>query len=563
MKLFYLGPEGTFTHQAAMTAADQFATLGDFDLIALPDVPAIMQAVQSRQGWGVIAWENNVEGYVVPNLDALIDAPNAAGFARISVDVAFNAFTVRGHSIYDCTGNPVSAHPHGLAQCTRFIAEHHLQPEPASSNAAACRDLKPGRVALGPSICGELYDLDTLAEHVQDFDGAHTEPVGRKGGYFMRSKALPPARAQGHIVPFLEAAALFAALCIFARTAALMLAAAITAPLPMAETLFWLGRQSAQEQPASSVQVEAAPDSTPEAAASSLPQAVQALTGNIEDYLVPLLGEEARPADAGTVIEKNYPQGSGEKYIPCGAGSIKNNTRQTAADIAAEIENPLPFAIEPNSPDPQVLVMHTHATEDYRLSAGLWFAPGDGARSTDCSVNMCAVGRVVADTLNAAGINTLHDETLNDYPSYTGSYANSRAVVQQYLARYPSIKVVLDVHRDAIETESGSRYAPVCTVDGRQAAQVMIICGCDNGTTVQLPGWRQNLRFAAAWERSMEGMYPGFTRPVLFSYRFYNQDLTTGSLLIEIGGHGNNLNEALYAGQLAAKGLAAALLGGA
>ena len=159
----------------------------------------------------------------------------------------------------------------------------------------------------------------------------------------MRSKALPPARAQGHIVPFLEAAALFAALCIFARTAALMLAAAITAPLPMAETLFWLGRQSAQEQPASSVQVEAAPDSTPEAAASSLPQAVQALTGNIEDYLVPLLGEEARPADAGTVIEKNYPQGSGEKYIPCGAGSIKNNTRQTAADIAAEIENPLPF----------------------------------------------------------------------------------------------------------------------------------------------------------------------------------------------------------------------------
>lgn len=205
--------------------------------------------------------------------------------------------------------------------------------------------------------------------------------------------------------------------------------------------------------------------------------------------------------------------------------------------------------------------MHTHATEDYRLSAGLWYSPGDGARTTDTNLNMCAVGRVMADTLNAAGLNTLHDETLNDYPSYTGSYANSRAVVQRYLAQYPSIKVVLDVHRDAIETEGGSRMAPVCTVDGRQAAQVMIICGCDNGGSVQLPDWRQNLRFAAAWERSMEGMYPGFTRPVLFSYRFYNQDLTTGSLLIEIGGHGNNLNEALYAGQLAANGLVQALLG--
>ena len=378
----------------------------------------------------------------------------------------------------------------------------------------------------------------------------------------MRSRTPLPTRQPGQLLPFTEAAALFAALCIFARSAVLVLAALLAAPIPAVQTVIALGQQAAQAQQAASVQADPAPESAPEAAASSVPQAVQALTGSIEDYLVPLLGEDARPADAGTILEKNYSQGSGEKYIPCGAGSIKNNTRQTAADIAAEIANPLPFAIEPNSPDPQVLVMHTHATEDYRLSAGLWFSPGDGARSTDRSINMCAVGRVVADTLNAAGINTLHDETLNDYPSYTGSYANSRAVVQQYLAQYPSIKVVLDVHRDAIESESGSRYAPVCTVEGRQAAQVMIICGCDNGTTVQLPNWRQNLRFAAAWERSMEGMYPGFTRPVLFSYRFYNQDLTTGSLLIEIGGHGNNLNEALYAGQLAAKGLAAALLGG-
>ena len=117
-----------------------------------------------------------------------------------------------------------------------------------------------------------------------------------------------------------------------------------------------------------------------------------------------------------------------------------------------------------------------------------------------------------------------------------------------------------DVHRDAMES-GDARVRPLTTLDGQPTAQVMIIAGCNNGGTVQLPNWRQNLRFAAAWERSMEGMYPGFTRPVLFSYRFYNQDLTTGSLLIEIGGHGNNLNEALYAGQLAANGLVQALLG--
>ena len=362
---------------------------------------------------------------------------------------------------------------------------------------------------------------------------------------------------QSRAVPFLQAAVLFAALCIFARSAALVLAAFLAAPVPAAQTLLHLGQQAVESRAAAT-----SAESVPEAASAPSPaqEAAAPVQTGVEQYLVALQPDEARPADAGTVTEQQFGQGSGEKYIPCGAGSIKNNTRQTAADIAAEAAQPLPFAIEKDSAAPQVLIMHTHATEDYRLSAGLWFAPGDGARSTDRSINMCAVGRVMADTLNAAGICTLHDETLNDYPSYTGSYANSRAVVQQYLAQYPSIKVVLDVHRDAIERENGTRCAPVCSIDGRQAAQVMIICGCDNGTSVQLPAWRQNLRFAAAWERSMEAKYPGLTRPVLFSYRFYNQDLTTGSLLIEIGGHGNNLNEALYAGYLAAQGLADALL---
>ncbi len=365
-----------------------------------------------------------------------------------------------------------------------------------------------------------------------------------------------PQAEPGRALPFLLAAGLLLGLTVFAHSVVLVLAAVAAGPFPAAQTALFLSRKS-MEQAASQ-----AAETPPEAESGAAEEAAEstALPENgIEAYLVTLQDDTAKPENAGTVLEKSYPQGSGEKFIACGAGSIKNNTRVPAAEVAAEIENPLPFAVEWNSPEPQVLIMHTHATEDYRLAAGLWFTPGDGSRSTDRNLNMCAVGRVMADTLNAAGLNTLHDETLNDYPSYTGSYANSRAVVQQYLAQYPSIKVVLDVHRDAIETESGSRMAPVCTVNGRQAAQVMIICGSDNGTTVNLPNWRQNLRFAAAWERAMEGRYPGFTRSVLLGYRFYNQDLTTGSLLIEIGGHGNNLNEALYAGQLAAEGLIRAL----
>ena len=187
--LHYLGPEGTFTHQAALGAAhalQSFTDTEDMQLVAQPDVATILNAVASNDEWGVIAWENNIEGYVVPNLDAMIDASNVAAFARVGVDVSFDAFVSADTApdSADATLHPddlikqctmISAHPHGLAQCRRFAQSHHLQAVPAASNGAACRDLKPGCVALGPSICGELYGLTRVATAVEDYPGAHTE----------------------------------------------------------------------------------------------------------------------------------------------------------------------------------------------------------------------------------------------------------------------------------------------------------------------------------------------------------------------------------------------------
>ena len=158
--------------------------------------------------------------------------------------------------------------------------------------------------------------------------------------------------------------------------------------------------------------------------------------------------------------------------------------------------------------------------------------------------------------LNDAGITTLHDTTLHDSPSYTESYARSAQTARRYLEEYPSIKVVLDVHRDAMES-GDARVRPLTTLDGQPTAQVMIIAGCNNGGTVQLPNWRLNLCFAAKWEERMEMLYPGLTRPVLCGYRFYNQDVSPGALLIEIGGHANTVQQAVRAGQYAAKALAA------
>ena len=226
--LYYLGPEGSFTHQAAMRAgqAEGLPSSCQFRLVPVPDAAQIIERVQSHDGWGMIAWDNNIEGFVVPNLDGLIEAADAVGVARVGIDVTFQAFTVPGAvSGVECrraehdehasprhrvaaigavadnadggTGSPdgmdgaadgvdgdsgdlisgwqVRAHPHGLAQCRRFISRHRLSASPAASNAAACRDLKIRQVALGPALCAELYGLDTIATRVEDFPGARTD----------------------------------------------------------------------------------------------------------------------------------------------------------------------------------------------------------------------------------------------------------------------------------------------------------------------------------------------------------------------------------------------------
>lgn len=267
--------------------------------------------------------------------------------------------------------------------------------------------------------------------------------------------------------------------------------------------------------------------------------------------------EEPIPEGMAAILRAHYEQGTGEHYIQSGAATVRNCTTLSAGEVAAEMMQPLPFAIVPDSTEPQVLIMHTHATETYELEDKSWCDPAFSARSTDTGINMVAVGAQIAAELNAAGICTVQDTTLHDYPSYNGSYAKSNATVRDYLARYPSIKVVLDVHRDAIQREDGTRVKPVAEINGQTAAQVMIICGAD--VDGNLPNFKQNLRFASRWQDKMESMFPGLTRPVLFDYRYYNQDLTTGSLLIEMGGHANTLAEAQYAGQLVGKALAALL----
>jgi prephenate dehydratase len=161
----YLGPEGTFTHAAALAWPGTTP-------VALPTVQDVYRAVQEGSvDRGVVAIENTVEGYVVPSLDALLASDDVVGIDEAVLEIAFDAFVRPGAGEL----TEVSAHPHGLAQCQRFVARTGLSPVPAASNAAACRDVTLHQVALGPRLCGELYGLETYERDVQDFAGARTQ----------------------------------------------------------------------------------------------------------------------------------------------------------------------------------------------------------------------------------------------------------------------------------------------------------------------------------------------------------------------------------------------------
>ncbi len=174
-KLCYLGPEGSFTHQAALKVQQQLQLFDNLQLIptACENVRSIASEIEEQHHWGVIAWENNIEGVVIPNLDLLIDAKNMVGIAHVGVDISFDAVICKSDSIDNCS--TIVAHPHALAQCRKFAQERGLQEKTASSNAAACRDLVPGEVALCPRICADLYNRQIVSEGVEDFSGARTE----------------------------------------------------------------------------------------------------------------------------------------------------------------------------------------------------------------------------------------------------------------------------------------------------------------------------------------------------------------------------------------------------
>lgn len=262
---------------------------------------------------------------------------------------------------------------------------------------------------------------------------------------------------------------------------------------------------------------------------------------------MPIVVVEQPPQPVFTPSPSDY-QGTGTVYF-------KNET-DYAIDMTSLLQKDSPVAL--GEQGVQVLIMHTHGTEAYTQSPGHAYVASGEYRTTDSSANMLRVGQEICDILNDRGISAVHSRTLNDYPAYNGSYNRALKDIQAHIQQYPTIQLVIDVHRDAIAT-GNTYYKTAAEVDGQQTAQLMFVTGTDAGGLTH-DHWQDNLAFQAQLHDRLNSTYPGIMRPMSIRASRFNQHIRKGSMLVEVGACGNTLEEALAAAQIFANTLADALL---
>lgn len=263
-------------------------------------------------------------------------------------------------------------------------------------------------------------------------------------------------------------------------------------------------------------------------------------------------GEKATATDLGVMcINAVYPSASiefadsrdnesmSETDGADNAGEIENaGNGETDGNTAVSGESTEPVVL---GDEPLVLIVHTHATESYLPESGSNFH-SKGEKNT-----VRDVGDVLAASLEAEGISVVHDKTLHDDPSYNSSYSRSAATVKTLLKKYPSVKCVIDLHRDAVSSEAP---AATVSVNGKKCAKYSYVIGTLAST------YRDNKAFISNLNKVASSDYDGYTGKVLERGYSYNQGYSSKSLLLEIGYNRNQIEEARNSAEIFGKILA-------
>ena len=270
----------------------------------------------------------------------------------------------------------------------------------------------------------------------------------------------------------------------------------------------------------------------------------------------PVETTESPETDASPAPTEQYTD-EGTRIVPTtiyGGLTIKNSTSfdiDVGALVAEGPSTTLPVE------GPQVLIVHTHGSEAYTPDAYDRYEETDTDRTEDKNYNVIRVGDELTKALEAQGISVLHDREIYDYPSYTGSYSRSGAAVESYLAQYPNTAVVIDLHRDALG-DGEVTYKTVAELDGTASSQLMMLVGTGESGLYH-PYWEENLKLALYLQQAVNAKYPTLARPISVVPERYNQHLSTGYFILEVGSNGNSLQEAITAVRLFADAVGPAL----
>ena len=181
-----------------------------------------------------------------------------------------------------------------------------------------------------------------------------------------------------------------------------------------------------------------------------------------------------------------------------------------------------------NNGKPRVLIYHTHATESYLP------ATAGNYHTTKEKNTVREAGTIMAETLEEEGISVIHDKTIHDNPSYDASYERSYETVSAILKENPSIECIIDLHRDAI---AGSATGPTETVHGKTCAYYSYVLGST------APTYQSNKDFLHRLNAVAASSYDGFTGYILERPYYYNQELSSKSILLELGNNRNHIDD--------------------
>ena len=221
-------------------------------------------------------------------------------------------------------------------------------------------------------------------------------------------------------------------------------------------------------------------------------------------------------------------------------GNVKINN-QSKYELTEEILKP---DVEiTNKKD--ILIYHTHTCESYTPSDGYEYEASGNFRTTDLDKSVARVGSELKSYLENKGFSVIHNTTYHDYPAYSGSYSRSLETIQNALIGEDT-QIVIDLHRDAVG--SSSTYAPTIKINDTHVAQLMFVIGTDGGG-LEHSNWKQNLKIAVKIQEKAEEMYPGLFRPIIVRNSRYNQHVTTGASIIEVGATGNTMDQCILSMQ--------------